>query len=116
MGTEAEGARLAAAVADQLNKVRRVRGLTFEELGVRAGMAKNSVHRYLNGERVINMDHLARLSAALDVSPSSVVAAATRDVEELARLRSYLSDADLAGIDLDVAAGDFGHRKDRRSG
>lgn len=96
MGNGSPGHRLNAAVADQLDSVRRVRRMTFEELGAAASMAKNSAHRYLNGDRVMNMDHLERLCRALDVTPEAVVRAATRQVSELADLRSYLSDDDLA--------------------
>lgn len=88
MGNREPGITLNKAAGEQLDKARRVRRMTFEELGARSGIAKNSAHRYLHGERVINMVTLESLCLALDVAPAAVIATAARHVDGLADLNS----------------------------
>ena len=78
MGNREPGITLNNAAGEQLDKARRVRRMTFEELGARSGIAKNSAHRYLHGERVINMVTLESLCLALDVAPAAIIATAAR--------------------------------------
>lgn len=87
MGNREPGITLNNAAGEQLDKARRVRRMTFEELGARSGIAKNSAHRYLHGERVINMVTLESLCLALDVAPAAIIATAARNVDGLADLK-----------------------------
>ena len=89
MGNREPGITLNKAAGEQLDKARRVRRMTFEELGARSGIAKNSAHRYLHGERVINMVTLESLCLALDVAPAAIIA--TADLKPPTATRSPIS-------------------------
>lgn len=74
MGTY--GDHLAEAVAKQIQAERVAAGLTYEQLGERAGIDKQSTMRYLLGRRPINMERLGMFADALGLDPVEVIARA----------------------------------------
>lgn len=63
---------LNAAVALELDAMRRYADVTQAELAKRSGLSLRSVQRYLDGERPIRIDDLAHLAAALGADPLEV--------------------------------------------
>lgn len=61
------------ATADVLDQERYRLGLTYQELGEKAGMEKMTAHRYLKGTRDIPYSKLWDLCAALGVSVVDVI-------------------------------------------
>lgn len=64
----------ADAVAGELRAERGRTKVTVAFLVEATGLSKSAVLHYLNGERDIPIRALARLCAAMDVTPSSIVA------------------------------------------
>lgn len=61
------------ATASILDEERYRLGLTYEELGNKAGMEKMTAHRYLKGKRDIPYSKLLDLCTALGVSVIDVI-------------------------------------------
>lgn len=51
-----------------IRHLRKVRGMTQEELAKRAGLSTMSIRRYENGERIVTEKTMARIANALDVA------------------------------------------------
>lgn len=52
---------------ENIRHVRKIKGLTQEELAKKAGMSTMSIRRYENGERIIKLDALKRIATALNI-------------------------------------------------
>lgn len=55
-------------LGENIRHLRKVRGLTQEELAKKAGLSTMSIRRYENGERIVTEKAMARIAAALDVA------------------------------------------------
>jgi transcriptional regulator with XRE-family HTH domain len=64
---------LAAAVVDEVRHRMTARGLSAREVARRAEMPPTSVHRALNGERVLSIDELAAVARVLEVTPEHLL-------------------------------------------
>jgi len=53
-------------LGENIRHVRKIKGLTQEELAKKAGMSTMSIRRYENGERIIKLGALKRIAAALN--------------------------------------------------
>ena len=58
----------ATMLGENIRHLRKVRGLTQEELAKKAGLSTMSIRRYENGERIITEKVMARIADALDVA------------------------------------------------
>ena len=54
-------------LGENIRHIRKVKGLTQEELAQKAGLSTMSIRRYENGERIISEKVLYKISKALDV-------------------------------------------------
>ena len=54
-------------LGENIRHVRKIKGLTQEELAKKAGMSTMSIRRYENGERIIKLDALKRIATALNI-------------------------------------------------
>lgn len=70
---EHETERVTAAIAAELRAARARRGMTRDELAERAGVSRSAVFRIERGERVVRMDQLFQLAAALDADPADIL-------------------------------------------
>lgn len=68
------------AVARQLNARRAHQGLTQSQLEEATGISQSQLSKQLRGLRAINMDELAQLCAALDVSMESIIELAMQEM------------------------------------
>ena len=66
------------AVAAELRAAVERLELTQEEVAERAGLARSTVGKILNGTRAIDMREIALLAAAVGMRPSALVAAAEK--------------------------------------
>jgi transcriptional regulator with XRE-family HTH domain len=67
---------LAAAVADEVQRRARSRGLSQNALARAAGMPPTLLHRAMQGRRQLQLDELERLAPALGVSAVWLIRAA----------------------------------------
>jgi transcriptional regulator with XRE-family HTH domain len=74
---------LAAAVADEVRKRMRRARLSQNALAKRAGIAPTLVHRAMSGERVLSIDELGAVAAALGVKPEQLVRVAREGIESV---------------------------------
>lgn len=68
------------AVARQLNARRAHQGLTQIQLEEATGISQSQLSKQLRGLRAINMDELAQLCEALDVSMESIIELAMQEM------------------------------------
>lgn len=68
------------AVARQLNARRAHQGLTQSQLEEATGISQSQLSKQLRGLRAINMDELAQLCEALDVSMESIIELAMQEM------------------------------------
>lgn len=54
-------------LGENIRHVRKIKGLTQEELAKKAGMSTMSIRRYENGERIITVAALKRIATALNI-------------------------------------------------
>ncbi|MGW6699601.1 helix-turn-helix domain-containing protein [Nocardia sp. NPDC055049] len=66
----------AGRIAAPLRAARARRGLTQEQLAKLSGFAPQTISRFETGDRDPRVGQLMRLAAALDVSPSALLAEA----------------------------------------
>ena len=59
----------AKRIGTRIKTVRKSRGLSRTELGLSVGLSENRIQKYENGIRKPKSDMLAKIAAALDVSP-----------------------------------------------
>jgi len=64
---------LNSAVAAELRAERVAQDVTLEELHQRSGLGRSTVHRALRAERLISIEALAAISAALGVSATTIL-------------------------------------------
>lgn len=55
-------------LGENIRHLRKVRGLTQEELAKKTGLSTMSIRRYENGERIVTERAMARIADALDVA------------------------------------------------
>lgn len=67
---------LAARVGTILRRLREVQGLSQSQLAEMADVAQSAVSQIETGKRLTNLNTLYRLGAALDISPSRLLAVA----------------------------------------
>ena len=72
---------LNSAVAAELRAERVAQDITLEELYQRSGLGRSTVHRALRAERLISIEALAAMSAALGVSPATILERAEKRME-----------------------------------
>ena len=61
-------------VAENVRRFRKARGLTQVELSQRLGVEQSQVSQIENGKFAVNLDTLDRLSDALEIAPSGLLA------------------------------------------
>ncbi|MCH1979496.1 helix-turn-helix domain-containing protein [Lawsonibacter sp. OA9] len=54
-------------LGENIRHLRKVRGMTQEELAKKAGLSTMSIRRYENGERIVTEKAMAQIATALDV-------------------------------------------------
>lgn len=74
--------QLSVALGRQIAAERTAQGISQEQLASAVGVHKNTIYRYETGDREITWGAIKKISAALQVLPSRILAAA----EERARL------------------------------
>jgi transcriptional regulator with XRE-family HTH domain len=72
------GQRLTQLVASSIDELRKERGLSLEDLAEMCSLHRTSVGLIVRGRRGMTLDTGARLTRALGVSLSEVVASAER--------------------------------------
>ena len=78
MAREMLSSNLRAALAEQIRLVRSKRGLSQEELAFRAGLHRTYISLVERSKKSPTVDCLTRISAALDVRTSDLLANAEK--------------------------------------
>ena len=60
-------------IGERITTAREAKGLTMEELGKQIGVGKSAICRWENNQRLPRLEHLFRLSVALDVDITDLV-------------------------------------------
>lgn len=77
MEHEEAAQRFDIAVGQQLNTVRRARGMTYDGIAdATPGVSRSAISRYFSGSRTVPLDVLAALCVTLGVEPADIVARA----------------------------------------
>lgn len=71
------------AVAAELRRLRKSKGLSQKDLALISGIPAVSIQRYETGGS-IRIDHMSTLSRSLEAEPAELFARASRRVEEVA--------------------------------
>jgi transcriptional regulator with XRE-family HTH domain len=110
-GSNAIAGGLNGAVAAELRAEKAALGLNNAELGIRAGIPKVSVQRYLEPARPINVDILEALAVAMGRKASDVIFAA--EVRMSRQPSTAVSSERQGKLDAGVASIDDAVRKTR---
>ena len=60
-------------IGERITAAREAKGLTMEELGQMIGVGKSAISRWESDKRVPRIEHLFRLSVALDVDVNHLI-------------------------------------------
>jgi XRE family transcriptional regulator, regulator of sulfur utilization len=85
MPREMPSSNLRAALAEQIRLFRSKRGLSQEELAFRAGLHRTYISLVERAKKSPTIDRLTRISAALDVKTSDLLAKAEKCTKGQAR-------------------------------
>ncbi len=75
---ETSSSNLRAALAEQIRLLRSKRGLSQEELAFRAGLHRTYISLVERAKKSPTIDSLTRISAAMDVRTSELLASAEK--------------------------------------
>ena len=85
MVSEMRSSKLRAALAEQIRTFRSKKGLSQEELAFLAGLHRTYISLVERAKRSPTIDCLTRISAALNVRPSELLAKAEKYSKRLGR-------------------------------
>ena len=91
--THHPGANLARGIGSTVLELADARGWDVKQLADRAGIVPTQLRRMMNGDDAMNTDHMVRLSRALGVTVTDLLAGQSDDVESVA-----VSDADFEEV------------------
>lgn len=60
-------------IGERITAAREAKGMTMDELGKKVGVGKSAISRWESDKRIPRIEHLFRLSVALDVDVSDLV-------------------------------------------
>jgi transcriptional regulator with XRE-family HTH domain len=103
---QANRSEVSRQLGRRINQLRKLRGLTQEELAERAGISVSFLSMIERAERVPHLTTLAQLADALGITLSEAFAGLERPVTggsgDLAALMAYLASLRLHSSDLDA--------------
>jgi transcriptional regulator with XRE-family HTH domain len=77
-GTRHSPGNLSKSLAAIIDETRKMRGMTATELGARCGISQSQMSKYLRATRVLNVEQLKSICAALNVDMARMLREANR--------------------------------------